>query len=82
MEKTLFKIDQGYFCRTEQYAYVGIVIGRSEGYLLLKDAFLVKDTGRLEYTLKNGEFLNVSKMPETLYLRVENIEAFVEFNPK
>jgi len=81
MERTLFKIDQAYFFRTEHYSYTGIVIGRFDGFVMLKDAYLIKDYGRLEYTLKTGEFLNVSKMSEILHLKVANIEAFIEFNP-
>jgi hypothetical protein len=82
MEKTLFKEGQAYFFRTEQYDYVGTVIGRYDGFLFLKDAFLIKDTGRLEYTIKTGVFLDVNRLSDILHLKVANIEAFIEFNPK
>ena len=73
----MFKVQQRYLIRTVTYHLVGTVIRRSDGFLHLKNASWVADSGRF------GEALAKGTLAETEYVgdAFVNIAAIVDAFP-
>ena len=72
----MFKPKQSYLIRTVTYHLVGTVVGESNGFLCLKNASWVADSGRFGEALANGTLAEVEYVGEALVNRASIVDAF------
>jgi uncharacterized protein CbrC (UPF0167 family) len=66
-----------WFIRTVTYHLVGRIVGRTDGFLLLKNASWVADSGRFMQAIKNGTLNEVEPVGDA----VVNISTIVDAFP-
>ena len=76
-ERPPFVAGSAWFIRTVTYHLVGVVTGRYEHFLTLKDASWVADSGRFTQAIKEGKLSEVEPVGEA----VVNLDSIVDAFP-
>jgi hypothetical protein len=76
-ERLPFVAGSAWFIRTVTYHLVGVVTGRYEHFLTLKDASWVADSGRFTQAIKEGKLSEVEPVGEA----VVNLDSIVDAFP-
>jgi len=71
-----FKVGKSYFIRTVTYHLVGTVTSVSAGFLTLKDASWVADSGRFMQAIKNGALSEVEPVGDAIVNIASITDAF------
>jgi hypothetical protein len=82
----LFTIGEQYFIRTVTYHAVGVCDDIVNGFVRLKKAMWVADSGRLADALKNGiekqSSAELEPFPNKLFININSIVDFCKYEPK
>ena len=77
MAKNTFKNGSSYYIRTVTYHNVGKVVGETtDGFLLLKEASWVADSGRFMQAIKNGILEEVEPVGEMMIAKSSIVDVF------
>lgn len=78
VSNSIFFAGQKLFIRTVTYHYTGEVIDVQDGFLRMKNAAWIADSGRFHDALKSSNFSEVEPYPEILNLNIDSIVDFTE----
>lgn len=72
-----FKVSKSYFIRTVTYHLVGTVTAIGAGFLTLKDASWIADSGRFSQAIKNGTLSEVEPVGDAIVNMASITDAFL-----
>jgi len=82
----LFVIGEQYFIRTVNYHALGVLEKEIDGFIFLKDASWVADSGRFSNALKEGiekqSNSELEPFPNGVYINIKSIVDFCIYQPK
>jgi hypothetical protein len=84
--KPLFQTGEKYFIRTVTYHTVGVCVDVVDGFVVLKNAMWVADSGKFANALKEGfekqSNSELEPFPSFVYINISSIVDFVIYEPE